>query len=123
MEAEDAQHNTAGEEVPVYLAREDYNGMFPHNWRRGKGKRADCGSTDEIEELLDRFADEDVQEAQVESHAKLDEVKAKICLEREVEKGLQEIEDAETRDKATLAVQLQQAIADGNDEARGCLQP
>ncbi len=77
--------------------------------------------TDEIEELLNQFADEDVKEAQVESHTKLDEVKAKIRLEMELENGLQEIEDAEFRDKATLAVKLQQAIADGNDEARGAL--
>jgi hypothetical protein len=62
-----------------------------------------------------------VKEAQVESHAKLDEVKAKIRLEMEVEKGLREIEDAELSDKATLAVKLQQAITDGNDEARGAL--
>ncbi len=94
------------------------HGMFPHNWRRGKGKLADVG-TDEIEELLDQFADEDAKEEQVERHKKLDEVKAKIRLEMEVEKGLQEMEDAEKRDKATLAAKLQQAIADGNDEARG----
>ncbi len=92
--------------------------MFPHNWRRGKGKLADVG-TDEIEELLDQFADEDVKEEHVERHKKLDEVKEKIRLEMEVEKGLQEIEDAELQDKATLVVKLQQAIADGNDEARG----
>jgi hypothetical protein len=91
--------------------------MFPHNWKKGRGKLPGC-DTDEIEELLQYFADEDTLEGQREGKAKLVDVQAKIDVETEMEKEVKEIEEALSNENTELAVKLDEAISDGNIHAQ-----